>query len=192
MEYFYTLLLTYKYHILLPIAIVEGPMIIIIASFLASQGILNVYIVYIIAILGNLIGDTIYYCIGRIGRHTFLNKYGKYIGVTDARVRFAEEHYKNHLIKTIFFSKMVNAGIEVFLVTAGVVKVNFKKYITVITLIEIPKNIVIVAVGYYFGASYVKINEYFHNSAIAIIFVVAVGFILFLFLKRFRKAPKDI
>lgn len=188
MEYIYTLILTYKYLILLPLATIEGPLVIIIASFLASQGFLNVYIVYIIAILGNLIGDTIYYSIGRIGRHTFIAKYGKYIGVTDERVRKAEEHYKNHLIKIIFISKMVNAGIEIFLVTAGITKVNFKKFISIITLIEIPKNIVIVFVGYYFGASYAVIGNYFHNSIIALVLVIGVILLVYFLIKKIRKS----
>lgn len=189
MEYLYTLILTYKYVILLPIAVIEGPIIVIIASFLASQGLMNIYVIYIIAILGNLIGDSIYYSIGRIGRHTFIAKYGKYIGITDERVRVTEEHYKNHLLKTILISKTLNAGIEIFLVTAGIAKVNYKKFIGGILLIEIPKNIVIVLVGYYFGKSYVLIGHYLDNYFLAAIIFVAVLAILF-FIYRFFKNRK--
>lgn len=192
MEYFYTLLLTYKYAILLPISIIEGPIIIVIASFLASQGLMNVFIVYGIAIVGNLIGDSVYYSIGRLGRHTFIAKYGKYIGITDARVRATEEHYKNHLLKTILISKLLNAGIEVFLVTAGIAKVDFKKFIGGILLVEIPKNILIVAVGYYFGKSYVLIGKYLHDyflAVMALLVVAIIGFIAYRINKKKTNRP---
>lgn len=189
MEYFYTLLVTYKYLILLPIAVVEGPIISIIAAFLASQGYLNVYIVYSIAVFGNVIGDTIYYSIGRVGRHTFIAKYGHYIGITDDRVKATEEHYKNHLLKTLIFSKLINAGIEIFLVTAGIAKVDFKKFIGGVFLVEIPKNILIVLIGYYFGKSYILIGKYLDNYFMAAgIFLVAIiiGFIIYKIIKQKR------
>jgi membrane protein DedA with SNARE-associated domain len=184
MEYLYVLILQYKYFVLLPIAVVEGPIATVIASFLASQGFLNIYIVYIIAIVGNLIGDSIYYSIGRLGRYTFIAKHGHYIGITEDRVRSTEEYYKNHLLKTILISKMVNAGIEVFLVTAGIARVNFKKFIGGILLIEIPKNILIVAVGYYFGKSYILIGKYLDNY-FKIVFAVLCASVLSFVAYRF-------
>lgn len=192
MEYFYGLLLIYKYEILLPLAIVEGPIITIIAAFLASQGILNIYLVYVIAILGNVIGDSIYYTIGRVGRHTFIKKYGHYIGLTEERVKYTEEHYKNHLLKTIFISKMVNAGIEVFLVTAGISKVNFKKFLGAILLVEVPKNIVIVLIGFYFGKSYKLIGQYLDNYFYAAFIFVIIAAIAFVIYKLVQNKVKKI
>lgn len=189
MTHVYDLILTYKYAILFPVAIVEGPIVMIIGGFLASIGVLNVYVVYGIGVLGNLIGDTIYYSIGRLGRHRFIAKYGKYIGLTEERVLAVEEHYKHHLLKTILLSKIVNAGIEVFLVSAGLAKVNFKKFISLVFLIEIPKVAIIVAFGYFFGASYVAINGYFHNISIALLCVAAVAALLYFAGRRFIKRP---
>lgn len=167
------LLLVYKYAILLPIVIIEGPIITIIGAFLASQGFLNVYIVYLIAVLGNVIGDTIYYWIGRVGRHKVIPKYGHYLGVTDEKVRYAEVHYQKHLGKTLLFGKITEAPIVAILVMAGTTKVNFKKFLSMVTLIEIPKMFVLTLVGFYFGKYYVLIKQYLDTS-IAIIFVVLV------------------
>jgi membrane protein DedA with SNARE-associated domain len=92
MEYFYTLIVVHKYLILLPIAIIEGPMITIIAGFLASLGILDFFIVYAIAVFGNLIGDNIYYWIGRLGEQEFISRYGRYVGVTKEKIEYAKKH----------------------------------------------------------------------------------------------------
>lgn len=180
MEYFYTLLLTYKYLILLPIAIIEGPIIIIIASFLASQGILNIFVVYVIAVLGNVIGDCIYYSVGRIGRYTFIAKYGHYIGITSERIKSTEEHYKNHFLKTLIIAKITEAPVVPTLVAAGVSRVDARKFVLVSIALEMVKAVVIVLIGYYFGKFYVKIDGYFKDSILAfgIIFVLLILLII--------------
>ena len=51
-----TLLLTYKYLILFPIAVFEGPFAAIIVGFLSSSHIFNIFIVYLVVVLGDMVG----------------------------------------------------------------------------------------------------------------------------------------
>lgn len=190
MEYFYYLISTYKYFILLPIAVVEGPIITIIASFLASLHVLNIYVVYGIAVMGDLIGDTIYYWLGRAGSHSFIPKYGPYIGVTEKRIKYVENHYDKHLGKTILFGKITQAPIAVILVVAGMTKVDFWKYMGIIFLVTIPKVFVFTILGYYFGASYVAINRYFDNSVLLISLLLILVTIIYCVIKYLRKKNK--
>jgi len=57
MDYAFSLLLTYKYLILIPLAVVEGPIITVIAGFLITLGYMNIFLVYLIVIAGDLAGD---------------------------------------------------------------------------------------------------------------------------------------
>lgn len=50
-DYIIHFLITYKYAVLLPIAIPEGPIIAVIAGFLSSQGILDLSIAFVIIVL---------------------------------------------------------------------------------------------------------------------------------------------
>lgn len=177
MENLYTLIATYKYALLLPIAIVEGPIVIIIASFLASLGLMSVVVVYCIGVLGNLTGDVLYYSMGRFGGRKFLVRYGKRVGVDETKVARLDAHYENHLIKTLVVGKMTEGVGILTILSAGMAKVDFKKFITISVLAEIPKVFIIVCLGYFLGKFYVTIDIYFKDFAEAS-FVLVMGVIL--------------
>jgi len=159
----------YKYAILFPLAMTGGPLVTVIGASLASSGILDVRVVYTIAVLANVTGDTMYYWIGRSGRHTLIPKYGHYIGITEKRITHAEEHYQKHLGKTLLFGKITEAAIIPILIAAGATKVSFGRFLGMVIPIEIPKMLAFTFIGYYFGKYYVLIKQYSDTS-------VAIGF----------------
>lgn len=173
MEQVVHLLLTYKYVILLPLGMIGGPIITVIASFLASLGILDVYIVYIVVLFGNVTGDIIYYLIGSIGGRKFIPKYGHYLGVTEERIKYAENHNQKHLGKTLFFAKITEVAVIPILIVMGITKVNFRKFLVTVVSIEIPKILMFTLIGFYFGKYYILIKQYLDTS-VASVFVVAV------------------
>ena len=174
MEQLEALIGAYSVWILLPLMIVEGPVVTLVASFIASLGLLNVVLVYFISVAGNLIGDLVYYSIGRFGREAFIEKYGKYIGVNREAILFAEKHYNDHLFKTIAIAKATEAPVVPALVLAGMARVDIKKFLIVSLVCEVPKMLVIVLIGYYFGKFYQTIEHYFKD----IIFAAGVTLLL--------------
>jgi membrane protein DedA with SNARE-associated domain len=190
MEYLFSLILAYRYAILLPLAVIEGPIVIIIAAFIASLGYFDLYIVYIIGVLGDIIGDIIYYWIGRLGGHTIIPHFGKYVGITDERLQFARDHYKDHLGKTIIIAKIIQAPILLILVTAGILKVNFLKYLNIIVLVTLVKVLVIALVGFYFGKWYASINNYLNNPFLAVSLLVLTAMIFYLLYYKYKKKIK--
>jgi membrane protein DedA with SNARE-associated domain len=180
------LISAYGPFILLPIMIVEGPIITVVASFLASLGILNVFLVYVLAYLGNVIGDAIYYSLGRYGRERFILRYGKYIGLTQARIEYIEVHYQKHFLKTILIGKVTEAPIVPILVAAGTSRVDFRKFLFTVSSIEIFKVLIFVCVGFYFGKFYKVINTYFENSVLAIGIICVLIVLFFVFYNRLK------
>ena len=87
-------LINYKYLILFPVTIFEGPIITVIAGFLSSLNTLDLLIAFGVVVLGDLTGDTLYYCIGYWGRESFVARWGKYVGLNIDRVRFMERQFE--------------------------------------------------------------------------------------------------
>lgn len=190
MEQIYTLILTYKYAILLPLVMVGGPIVPVIAGSLAALGILDVFIAYAVSVTGTVTGDTIYYWIGRVARHTFIARFGHYMGITEAKIVEAEHHFDKHLGKTLFFAKITEAAVVVALLAAGAAKVNFRKFFSIVALIEIFKILMFILIGYYFGKYYVLISQYIDTSAaIGFAVIVASALVYWFFL---RKKPQLI
>lgn len=190
MEHLLSFISSYGAWFLLPMMIVEGPVVTIIASFLASLGVLNIVLVYFLALLGNIIGDIIYYSIGKFGRATFIKKYGKYIGLHEKNIEYIENHYKNHLLKTILLAKATEVLVVPTIIASGIAKVKIKKFIPIITAIEAVKVFIIVLIGFYFGKFYQIIGIYLKDAILAFGITFSI-FVLILLIYRKLK-PKKI
>lgn len=174
-------LIHFKYFILFPITIIEGPIITVIGGFLSSLGYLNVFIVYGVVIVGDLIGDSLYYAIGRWGRGGFIKRWGKYIGLNEKRTEHLEKHFENHSGKTLIIGKLTHAVGVVALFAAGVAKMPFWEFIWYNFIASIPKSLIFIIIGFYFGKAYSRISQYLNYVAIATITIVVflvVGYLI--------------
>lgn len=162
------LLLQYKYLILFPATIIEGPIITIIAGFLSSLKLLNPFLVFAVAVSGDLTGDCFYYAVGRFGRTGFINKWGKYIGLNAERLEHLEKHFKNHSGKTLVLGKLLHGIGTIFLSAAGAAEMPFLKFVWFNFLSTLPKTFILMIIGFYFGQLAAKINSAFEWTALGI------------------------
>ncbi len=137
---------------------IEGPIVTTAASFAASLGYFNLFTVLILAILGDLIPDILYFAIGHWGRRKFLEKYGHYVGVTASRIAKLEKHFELHAGKTLIAIKLSPAPVP-GLIIAGISKMPVKKYAKMALLISFPKILLFMALGFYFGHTYSSLSK---------------------------------
>lgn len=186
MEQAVQLLLTYKYLILLPLAIVEGPIIVVVAGFLVTLGKMDIFAVYAIAVAGDFIGDSILYGLGRFGKN-FIRKHGHYIGASEekldkAKIFFAEKHNKAIAMSKLFHGVGVSG-----LVAAGVLAIPYPRYMRTCFLIALAQSAVFLSIGLIFGHAYVRIARYLDLYAEGIVIVVVVLLISTLIYKLYKR-----
>lgn len=167
-------LLLYKYYILFPVMVIEGPIITIVAGFLSSLKLLNPIIVYIVVVTADITGDFIYYAIGRWGRERFINRWGKYIGLDAVKIEKLEEHFEKHTKKTLVFGKISHAFGAPILVAAGIVKIPFWEFIKFNLWATLPKSFIFLMIGFYFGQAYVKLSKYLDYFTIGVLALVII------------------
>ena len=112
------------YTMIVVVACVEGPWLSIILGFLIRLGDFSVFPVYISLMLGDLIGDAVWYYIGRRYGDRFVAKYGKYFNVTARGVERMSTLFHRYKHSVLFLSKISNGlGFAlVTLMTAGMVE----------------------------------------------------------------------
>lgn len=186
MEHSLNLLLAYKYLILLPLAIVEGPIITVVAGFLVTLGKMDIFVVYAIAVLGDFIGDTVLYGLGRFGNN-FVYTYGHYIGagheeIEKAKIFFAEKHNKAIVMSKIFHGVGASG-----LVAAGVLAIPYPRYMRTCFYIALAQAAVFLFIGIVFGHAYAKIASYLDLYAEGIVIVVAILLVITVVYKLFKK-----
>lgn len=165
------LLLEYKYLIMFPLVMLEGPITTIIAGFLSSTGQLNFWLAYFLAAVADLTSDAGYYFLGRFGREKFIEKYGHYVGITGAVIEKLENQFRKHGGKMLVFGKIADPLSSTIQATAGLTKMNFKKYAFWNVIATFPKSLLLLTIGFYFGEAVSSVN--FYQKIIGIIASVA-------------------
>lgn len=172
-------LMHYKYIILFPLAVIEGPLVSFAAGFLVRTGVLNLWLTYLILLPADLIPDTMFYAIGYYGLNSKLVQ--NFIG----RFSFFHNHFdrveklwKNHAWKTILLGKIAYGMALPFLMSAGMVKMPFKKFLWYTFQVTMLQYTIILAIGYASGHFYAMISRYIYvpyyfMGAVVIIFIVS-------------------
>jgi len=180
-------LILYRYYILLPIAIIEGPIITVLAGFLSSTGHFNFYAAYAIVVIGDILGDALYYAVGKYGRKPLLERYGHYVGLTMERLHTVDRYFLKHPRKTLVFGKLTHTFGAIVLVSAGIAETPFWDFLLTNLLATLPKSLVLLLVGYYFGQAYDRISHYIDYSAYIMIAAAVVLVALYIFITRVIK-----
>jgi len=179
------------YALLFPIAIIEGPIITVVAGFLAADQVVNFFLVYLIVVAGDVTGDCFYYCIGRFGGKKFFDRWGRYFGITTERIASMEKHFSKHSGKTILISKITHGIGPAILIAAGASHVTFKKFFIFSALGALPMSLIFLSIGYFFGQAYLSIGKYLDWFGLAASGLAILIFFGYRLLIRFAKKYEE-
>jgi membrane protein DedA with SNARE-associated domain len=170
--------LAYKYYAFFILAILEGPTVMTIGGFFLKLGYADFWPIYLTLMAGDLTADAIWYTIGYFGAKPLVKKYGRFFSITEELLSKTEVVFRKHQNKILFFSKAtMGFGFAlVILITAGTIKVPFKKYMTFNFLGQFLITAFFVGIGYLFGDLYIKVNEGLKTvSLISFIVIILVA-----------------
>ncbi len=182
------LIIEYRYWILFPLAAFEGPVTGFIVGTLVALGYFNVIAAYSILLLGDIIPDVTYYFVGRFGeKKSFVKNILSKIGVAEEHFSIIRNLWLNHTGKTMFFSKLAYGLSTPFLISAGFIKLDFKKFMAYALPVTVAQYAILMAFGYYFGASYYEtITSSFSGIGLVVAAVVVVA-VAYAFFTRFMR-----
>ena len=180
------LLLTYKYFILIPLAIIEGPIVSVIAGFLATFGFFNLLVVYAVMVSGDIIGDGIFYYIGYSGKNLF-----RYFKINEEKIEKAKVYFENNHRKAIAGSKIMWGIGTAGLIAAGALRVPYQRYFKTCALYSLAQSFIMMLLGIFFGQAYGIIGKYFDYYAAVISILVLVVLLFFVFMKKYRKNTEE-
>lgn len=184
-------LLNYRYLILFPLTIIEGPIVTVTAGVLSSLGLFNFFVVYVVAVIGDLTGDALYYSIGRFGRKP-LERWGHFVGFSKERLEKMENHFADHGGKTLMAAKLSHGIGGIVLITAGVAKISFRKFLVFNFWATLPKTLILLLIGFYFGNTIVGLRRYFDFAWLGTLAITIVLFIIYMLLRKTgKKLEKD-
>ncbi|HET9641482.1 MAG TPA: hypothetical protein VFP46_01365 [Candidatus Paceibacterota bacterium] len=148
------LILEYRYWILIPLSVIEGPIVAFVAGTLAAAGVFNLYALGLFFFARDMIMDSIYYSIGYFGggtgiAHRLMHK----IGITEDHLTRVHDLWTRRPGWTMLFGKISYGIASAFIVVAGMVKMPLSKFFGYGSLVAILQYWSLILAGFFLGAS---------------------------------------
>ncbi|MBI5681114.1 MAG: DedA family protein [Methanobacterium sp.] len=132
------------------------------AGFAVSEGKMTLWGITIAGVLGNLVGSWIAYFVGLKGGKPFLEKYGKYVLISQRKLDIAHNWFEKYGHEAVLISRMLPIVRTFISLPAGIAEMNFKKF-TVYTVIGcLPWCFMLGYIGVMLGPHWDVIRNYFH------------------------------
>jgi membrane protein DedA with SNARE-associated domain len=165
------------YILIIMFACLEGPVFSILFGILIRLGYFSFTPIYIALMLGDMVGDTIWYWIGRKFGYPFVRKYGKYFSITEENIHKVERIFHTYQKSILIISKLTTGfGFAIVtLFTAGLVKIPFRTYTALNFLGQFVWTALLIGVGYYFSYLYVTFENSLSRLSLIALFVILVA-----------------
>ena len=124
-------------------------------------------ICYPLIVVGDVIGDVFMYAQGRWGGKPAVLKWGHHFGIKPEVIVRLEEHFENHPGKTLIFGKISHFFGGPVLIAAGMARMRLSKFLWFNFLATLPKSLILLLVGFYFGEAYVKLDKFLTFAGLA-------------------------
>ena len=177
-----SLLARYGYAVLLPIAVVEGPGITIVAGAMVAAGELDAVTTFALLIAADLIGDAAYYAVGRFGHAPVMERIGRWLALTPERLVPLEQRFRDNDWKLLMIGKTQALG-SLILYFAGVSRIPFLRFMGLNLAATVPKVLVFELAGFFLGESLLHSNRYIDLVTVGF-FALALMLLVFYWLVR--------
>jgi membrane protein DedA with SNARE-associated domain len=136
-----------------------------------------------IAVLGELVGSSIAYGVGYFGRIDLIEKHGKFLHITPARLGWADRWFAEHGEATVFFGRMVPVVRAFISLPAGVARMPYRKFVPFTILGCLPWLLVLTLIGRAAGDNWKHWRHYIGYLDYVALAAIVVG-IVYLVVKR--------
>ena len=184
-----SLMSDYGLWILTPLAVIEGPIVTVIAGYLASLSILNLWQIIPCVIIADIVGDSLLYLLGRLALGSIGPTWRGRLGLSQRRLFCLMRGFRRNGAKILVTAKLTHAAGFAALTAAGAARMRFADFILANTLAGIPKCLLFVTLGYLFGSAYETVGSWLSFEAMLLL-AIGLGVLVVVYLNRRRTSSK--
>lgn len=104
------------------------------AAFLAAQGKMNIWLVILAGTFGSWLGSAITYWVSRWMGHAVIKKWGKYLLISEEKLKRAEHFAERYEAGGIFFARLLPVVRHLISIPAGILEMRFGMF-SVMTIV---------------------------------------------------------
>jgi membrane protein DedA with SNARE-associated domain len=131
---------------------VPGETILILSAVYAATGRLNIFLVALFGFAGAVLGDNIGFAIGHFGGRALVERYGRYIFLTPARLNKTTDFFERHGGKIIIAARFIEGLRQANGIIAGTTGMRWERFLIFNLLGAALWVSVWVSLGYFSGS----------------------------------------
>ena len=163
------------------------------SGYLVSQGQLNLWLVGLAGAVGCVLGSLVAYWIGMYGGRPLIEKYGRYVLLSQHDLNIADRWFARHGEIIVFVSRLLPAIRTFIAFPAGVARMNLTRFVIYTFAGSLPWCIALAYVGQKLGEKWDKddtLKTWFHrfDFVIGILLVLAIVWWVWRHLRHLRSA----
>ncbi len=157
---------------------VPGETVLLAAGFFCRENLLRLGIVIPCATVAAICGDNFGYWIGRRGGKKFVDRYGRFVGLTPKRITAVEKYFRRHGPRTIFFARFISGLRVVAAIFAGISRIRWPVFFLFNAAGAVVWSVAVASLGYAFGRSWKTLEHWVGRTgvvvAVAVVVVIAL------------------
>ncbi len=153
-----------------------------ISGFEWTKGVFHLTPLFVSAVLGNIVGSTIAYAIGRFMGRPVILKFGRFIGIHEQKLNQADKKFSSYRDTIVFGSKFI-AGIRVLVpYLAGINKMPLFRFTLINAFSAAVWALVFIILGSTVGVLWTRYHQILHQWLVpsGILLVLIIGASLYI------------
>ena len=153
-----------------------SPLVMVAAGYLVHIQQLDFLPAYLTVVTADIVGDIVWYWVGRVGARPFLLRYGSYFGMNQNLMDRIEHRFLKYHERILILSKLtMGFGVAIgVLAVAGMMRVPFWRYLAINLSGELLWALIPLLIGFYFGNISDLVPESLRFGFVAVGFVGAI------------------
>jgi len=151
------------------------------SGYLVVLGRFSFWLVVIWGTIGNLLGSVAAYFVGIKGGRPFIERYGKYILISQEDLERADRFFKKFGNLSIFISRLLPVIRTFISLPAGIARMPFWKFCFYTFIGSLPWSALLAYFGILFGENWQSIEIYFRKFdwLLGILIIFAIGWFIY-------------
>ena len=163
-----------------------GETALVTAAAYAALGRLNIFGVIAAAAAGAIVGDNAGYWVGREGGLPLVRRFGKRVGLTEAKLDRAHGFFERYGARTVFIGRFVALLRSWAAALAGVACMPYRTFTLWNALGGIVWAAIFGTLGYLFGRNLPRLERYIGQASLVLAIVAVLGAVVILVVRRLR------
>lgn len=151
------------------------------AGWMVFRGVFDLWLVAIVATIGNTAGSTLAYWVGALGGRPIIKKYGRYFLISEHDLDIADRWFAKYGEGAVFFGRLLPVVRTFISFPAGVTRMHFGKFLLYSTLGAFPWVLALAYAGKLMGDNWVSVRQLLHNLdyPILAVLIAAVAYYIY-------------